>query len=248
MKKVLFACFTVALLIGLAANACADIITSHTNPQTYYETAGSHDWVLSNFDGDKDTWTFLATNTETGATVGGNLTSWGQSGNSGFHTIESIVPGTIKLRHNTSIHTTLAFSFEDMYNLSDGFVDSFYFLIDPHDNSNDLKLEIKATAYINGEFKTETLYQVGGGFFGYTLEEGYFTEFTISVDYGKNNGGYIGLTVGLGDVGVNKIFPDVTPPGGGGTNITSTATPEPATLLILGLGLAGAGVAARRRK
>ena len=238
MKTNFTICFVLMTsLLFAAERSHAGYITSHTDPESYFAATMSHDWVLGNFVGGKDDWTFTATNTRTNDVVRGDLTSYGQSGNSGFHTITVNESGSVSLRHNTSIHTSLAFNFTDIGNLTGDFIDSFFFHISPHDNSNDLQLEIKAKAMINGELVTETLYQQGGGFFGYTLDYGYFTEFVISVDYGKNNGGYVGLIVGLGDGGKND-FVESEP----------SAVPAPTTLVILGLGLAGLGLVRARRK
>jgi len=221
-------------------------ITSYgTNDyEAYFEVAEHSDWVFGSFKqsgkgNDKDTHSFVVANEATGQWVSGTL-SVIANGNSGFNYTPAGGEGYVSLSHNVARVTSMSFN-----DIVGNFVNSFYFTLAAHDNSNDSYIWVTAKDS-NGNTETFSQKASYGMFYGFTVDEGYFTEFNITVanakGQSKNNGGYVNLFVGLGDSGKDHIVPPNDPDAGG----SSVVTPEPATLLIFGLGLTGAFLARRR--
>jgi len=255
--------FAVSLLV--AANVQAEMITlkgitsyGTTDIEAYFAASEGHsDWTFGEFYNKKEInnqgnksehWQFDITNEKLGQTVYGTLTASGMNGwADGFNFHSTNSSGTVDISHNTAMVASMSFN---LSGFTDSFLDSFYFTLKAHDNSHDSWVYVTAKDS-NGEVAQFKQQAIAGMFFGFTVEEGYFTEFIITIADAsgnvKNNGGFESLFIGLGDWGKDGFVPPPSTGGDGDMNVSNTATPEPATLLILGLGLAGAGVAARRR-
>jgi hypothetical protein len=233
----------------VAANVRADIITVYgTNDvEAYFETAASSHWMFGDLT-KIDTkhgqeWGFSLLNTDTDAEAWGTIKSCQHTGNAGGFTFGSTGdPGTMSIAHNTTLVAGITFDLNGIVT-TDSFIDSFYFTLAAHDNSHDSFVNVTATS-ANGESIQVRQQASVGMFFGFTLDEGYFTEFAITItDINgkiKNNGGFDNLLIGLGDSGWYNF---VDRPG-----YDDAATPEPATMLVFGLGLVGLGLARRNRK
>ncbi len=240
----------IAILISLpfSFSAQADIVHMFdaTQIDDYNRMAGQSDWSFADIAGRKDAWTFTVENSF-GDQVHGSLDSIKledqKNGNSGFKGVDVRGDGSLTFSHNTSLLTNLSFSVEDIGSLTGGgFIDSFYFAVGEHDNNHD---GITVTA--KDRFGNE--YSLSGGemsfdkglFFGFVFDDelgadNWFTEFELTVDGEKNNGGFKSVTVGFG-----YTEPPMNDSGG-------ASTPEPATLLIFGLAAAtGLPFVLRRR-
>jgi len=232
MRKVLFVCVAVALLLGVAANAKADWAKTYDNQDKYMSTVAKSDWGFANFhkegDDNKDplSWTFKVTPDGTGTLIMSIF-----NGNGGLMQEPTVGSdgSSLSFWHNSANEWTMTFV--------NAMVDSYYLALDPHSSfSAAINFELTAKYMVDGkEYFTDATLNENNQFFGITLEEGaYLTEIYFK-STGTDNNGYK----------VNMGFGGNYDPEGGGSRVTN---PEPATLLILGLGAVGAGLAARRRK
>jgi len=243
-RKCFLAAFAAVLLIGVATNVKSDI-AFYGDRDAYMQDADPSDWMFGTSfvplekkatgeDGlGFHKYAFEVLNVWVDEVVSGIAIAKDMSGWGGD--LEYIPSGaTVGLSHNTAHQGILSFSIS-LDQVFEEFINSFYIFVDPHDKSNGGTVTVTATAW---DEEKESITMTGGGFFGFILDEGYFTDITVSIYGGKNNGGF-SFDLGFG----NGTISTVRDPGGGG----QTVTPEPATLLILGFGAVGAGLAARRK-
>ena len=245
-KWVLLLTVYFAFTVGVKADVVEGTIMFWDNADAYSIAAGTSDWAFGNFTDELSSGTtngvrwqeygFKVTNVVTKDVVNGSLIASGMNGWGGALTATSTGGGAgFSLSHNTAHMGTLTFGLSLANLVANNFIDSFYVAVAPHDASNGYKLGVTAVASDGTSLYQEMNYQ-SGGFFGFTLEDGYFTEIIVSVLGGKPNGGFDGLAVGFG----NGI---VTPPPSADASV-----PEPATLAVMGLGLAGLAVARRKMR
>jgi len=251
---------TLALAVSflVAANVRADLITFYgnnkTNVEAYFTNAQAYDiWNFGNFEGQTNDNTFVASN---GAdSLNGRIVMSNTNGNGGGYNFGNASEGTIQLAHNTARTTTISFDYGSNY--SGSLLQSFYFTTGIHDNASygmsviahGIDADGKAIKYTD---TYQALTKDNLGFWGFTIDEGYFTSFEIQVTSGNGNGGLDDFWIASGAGGWDNPFnpgkpyiPPTLPPIGDGPD---AATPEPATLAMLGLGLAGLGIARRRMK
>jgi len=253
MKTNFLICLVFAVPLLLTANVQAELLHFTTDRTEYLGGVHGSDWKFTSVGnhtggkGDKP-WTQWAFNIENEAgekssgtiysdNFNGNGTSGAGSGTAGVNS-----NGTGSMSHNSANNFTISFAGQ--------FVNSFFIALEPWSSfsaADAFNLTIQYWDF-DGILQTLTLEKTftdGTPFLGFNLDDGAYLASVEFNSIGTGNNGYNIIGMGLGDNGFDEIYPDIDPPGAGGSGTTST--PEPATLLILSLGAIGAGLATRRR-
>jgi len=238
MKKVLFACLAVALLLGFVANVRAEVkgFLNGAVDEVWGKWLEDAEQSATYFSNGKKTNSIEFKVSADGEDVASGKISVSGNGNSA--SIELGLVGQLcknLAEIDFSDYLTFTFDAPGLYSFA------FSMVADKGDgNGENFQLQYQLsgssewiTLVDHEPFKYKETQSV---VFGILSDDEYITGVRIHHDP-INKGGQLHFTDGQ-ILGVNF----------GGDQGGKTATPEPATLLILGLGAVGAGLAARRRQ